>query len=70
MGKFFSKPIIIHPDFLLLDEEAVFEYKKQGISLNVWTINDESRMTQLIEWKVGGVVSNVSDMCLKALQRD
>jgi len=59
----------IHPDFRLLDEEAVLECKEQGIGLNVWTINDESRMFQLIKWKVSGVISNVPDLCLKALQR-
>lgn len=59
----------IHPDFQLLDEEAVLECREQGIGLNVWTINDESRMSRLIEWKVSGVISNFPDLCLKALQR-
>ncbi len=59
----------LHPDFTLLEEEAVKECKELGIGLNVWTINSEERMQKLIDWKVDGVISNYPDMCLKLLGR-
>ncbi len=59
----------LHPDFVLLDDEAVAECEKSGIGLNVWTVNDRERMSRLMDWKVSGVISNFPDMCLQLLGR-
>ena len=58
----------LHPDFALLDDQAVEECRKCGIGLNVWTVNTEERMKQLIEWDVNSVISNYPDMCLRLLK--
>ena len=59
----------LHPDFRLLDDETVEECRQSGIGLNVWTVNTEERMRQLMVWDVNCVISNYPDMCLKLLGR-
>ncbi|MFA6688965.1 MAG: glycerophosphodiester phosphodiesterase [Sphaerochaetaceae bacterium] len=59
----------LHPGFSLLDDETVAECKASGIGLNVWTVNDEQKMSRLMEWDVDSVISNVPDLCLKMLDR-
>ena len=59
----------MHPDFALLDDAIVAECKKNGIGLNVWTINEESQMRRLIDWDVDSAITNYPDMCLRLLGR-
>lgn len=59
----------LHPDYNLLDAKVVEECRKNGIGLNVWTINDKERMQQLIDWNVDSAISNYPDMCLQMLGR-
>ena len=59
----------LHPDYNLLDDETVAECREKGIGLNVWTVNTEDRMRQLMAWDVNSVISNYPDMCLRLLCR-
>jgi glycerophosphoryl diester phosphodiesterase len=59
----------LHPDFQLLDDETVEECRKEGVGINVWTINTEERMRKLMAWNVRSVISNYPDMCLRMLGR-
>lgn len=59
----------MHPDFALLDDAIVAECRQNGIGLNVWTINEESQMRQLIDWDVNAAITNYPDMCLRLLGR-
>ena len=59
----------MHPDYTLLNDSVVAECRENGIGLNVWTINDESRMKQLIRWDVDSAITNYPDMCLRMLGR-
>lgn len=59
----------LHPDFQLLDDEAVKECRQLGIGINVWTINTEERMRKCMDWNLRGVISNYPDMCLRLLGR-
>lgn len=59
----------LHPDFTLLDDITVTECGQNGIGLNVWTINTEERLRQLIKWNVNSTITNYPDMCLKILGR-
>lgn len=47
-----------HPDFCLLNEEAVKECKRNGVGINVWTVNDLAAFEQLMEWNVDGIITN------------
>ena len=55
----------MHPSFDLLDDSIVSECRKNGIGLNVWTINEEAQMKQLIKWDVNAAITNYPDMCLR-----
>ncbi len=64
----------MHPDFALLDDQTVSECAEFGIGLNVWTVNTEERMGQLMRWDerygiVNSVIGNFPDMCLRMLGR-
>ncbi|MBQ3729591.1 MAG: glycerophosphodiester phosphodiesterase [Spirochaetales bacterium] len=59
----------IHPDFKLLDHGIVSDCKDHGIGVNVWTINEEDQMRQLIKWDVNAAITNYPDMCLRLLGR-
>ena len=59
----------LHPDFNLLDDNVVAECKKNGIGLNVWTVNSEDQVKKLIEWDANAVISNYPDMCIRQLGR-
>ena len=59
----------MHPSFDLLDDGIVSECRRNGIGLNVWTINEEAQMKQLIKWDVNAAITNYPDMCLRLLGR-
>ena len=59
----------LHPDYNLLDDQTVAECRQADIGLNVWTVNTEDRMRQLMAWDVNSVISNYPDMCLRLLKR-
>ena len=60
----------LHPDYNLLDDQTVAECRDKRIGLNVWTVNTEDRMRQLMAWGVNSVISNYPDMCLRLLDRN
>lgn len=47
-----------HPDYCLLNAEAVKECKENGVQINVWTVDDLASFEQLVEWDVEGVITN------------
>ena len=59
----------LHPDYALLDDDTVAECRRCNIGLNVWTVNTEERMKQLMAWDVNTVITNYPDMCLRLLGR-
>ena len=60
----------LHPDYNLLDDQTVAECRDKRIGLNVWTVNTEDRMRQLMAWGVNSVISNYPDLCLRLLDRN
>ena len=51
-----------HPDFNLIDEEAVKECHLHDVEVNVWTVNDESDMLKCKAWNVDGLITNNPDI--------
>jgi len=51
-----------HPDIKTLTKEAVDECIMNGISLNVWTVNDMESLKKCVEWGITGVITNYPDM--------
>ncbi|MDR3139875.1 MAG: glycerophosphodiester phosphodiesterase [Treponema sp.] len=59
-----------HPDIGCLNDETVAECKKQGIGLNVWTVNDMGGLLRLEEWGCDGIITNFPDVCKKWLKNN
>ena len=53
-----------HPEYSLLDDDAVKELKVHDVMINVWTVNDEEKMRKCIKWDVDGLITNVPDKAL------
>ncbi|MGM9529812.1 MAG: glycerophosphodiester phosphodiesterase [Phascolarctobacterium sp.] len=51
-----------HPYHGSLTAEAVAEIKSHGIAINTWTVNDESRVRELLALGVDIVIGNFPDM--------
>jgi glycerophosphoryl diester phosphodiesterase len=52
-----------HPGIKFLDDKVVAECKKQGVKLNVWTVNDMASLLKLAAWDCGGVITNFPGVC-------
>lgn len=52
-----------HPDTRLLNDFIVDDCRKNGIGLNVWTVNDMEMLERMKEWKIDGVITNYPDIC-------
>ncbi len=58
----------LHPDYECITDEMVEECRKNGIGINAWTINDDSKMLKLKEWNVSGCITNSPDIALRVLK--
>jgi len=56
-----------HPWVDALDGEAITAAHRAGLRVNVWTCNDPEQATQLAEWGVDGIVTDVPDVIVAAL---
>jgi glycerophosphoryl diester phosphodiesterase len=57
----------VHPWNPLVDEAMVAAAHAAAVEVNVWTVDDAERIRQLAAWGVDGVVTNVPDIALRAL---
>lgn len=53
----------LHPYDQLLTPQCVAAFHAQGIEVNVWTVDDPTRMSELMSWGVDGIITNVPDIC-------
>lgn len=54
-----------HPDLNFLTEDQVEECHRNGVGVNVWTVNKKKHMKQLAQWKVDGIFTNYPDKARK-----
>ena len=47
-----------HPDGSLFTRENAENCREHGIGVNVWTVNDLKMYENMVEWGVGGVITN------------
>lgn len=59
----------LHPHETLVDNEMREATKNEGIQLNVWTVNDQFRISELSELGVDGLITDVPDEVLETLHR-
>jgi len=54
---------------MLLQKPAwVEEFKKMGLEINTWTVNDEKAMKYLVEMGVDAIIGNYPDLTSKVLK--
>lgn len=51
----------LHPDHSCVDADMVRAAREAGLYVNVWTVDDEERMEELVRMGVSGLISNVPD---------
>ena len=56
-----------HPYHGSLTPEAVAEIKSHGIAINTWTVNEETRVRELLALGVDIVIGNFPDMVKRVL---
>ena len=57
----------IHPANSLVTKNFIAACKQKEIHINVWTVNDEDRMEELIDLGVDGIVTDVPDIALEVV---
>lgn len=59
----------IHPSDRFVTEEMVAAAHAVGLAVNVWTVDDERRMAELIGWGIDGIVTNVPAVARAVVDR-
>ncbi len=59
----------LHPWYGLVDVTLVERCHDAGLLINVWTVDEPERISQLAAWGVDGIVTNRPDVALAALGR-
>jgi len=59
----------LHPHDQIVDAALVDACHASGIEVNVWTVDDPARMTELVALGVDGICTNVPDVALGVLGR-
>ena len=61
--------LALHPWVATLTRETVDACHAAGVQVNTWTCDDPARMTELVEWGIDGICTNVPDVALGVLGR-
>lgn len=56
-----------HPGKKILTRDQVKECHRQGVGVNVWTINKKKDIRKMIKWQVDGIITNHPDLVRKEL---
>jgi glycerophosphoryl diester phosphodiesterase len=59
----------LHPYDLTVDAGLVAAAHEVGLAINVWTVDDPGRITELAKLGVDGICTNVPDVAVAALAR-
>jgi glycerophosphoryl diester phosphodiesterase len=57
----------LHPYDTFVDRSLVTRAHAAGVAVNVWTVDDPDRMTELAGMGVDGIITNVPDVACEAL---
>ena len=60
----------LHPWTDLLTRQCIDTFHAHGLQVNSWTIDDPSRMAEVIEWGIDGICTNAPDVALHVLGRN
>lgn len=62
------RPAALHPEAVLVDARAVFDWHARGYALNVWTVDDPAELRLLGALGVDGVITNRPKFARAVLQ--
>ncbi|GEO11266.1 glycerophosphodiester phosphodiesterase [Segetibacter aerophilus] len=62
LSKLGFTPTIYSPEFHLVDQQLIADCKKLGMQIIPWTVNDVSKMKQLKEWGVDGIITDFPNL--------
>jgi glycerophosphoryl diester phosphodiesterase len=51
----------IHPALEDVSKELVEHAHREGLRVNVWTVNDEADMLRILEWGVNGIITDIPE---------
>lgn len=58
----------VHPFVAVVDEDVVRLAHSEGLTVNVWTVDDPARMRELAAAGVDGIITNVPDVARAAMR--
>ena len=61
---------IIHPQIGAVNEKIMEACRKNGIEVNVWTVDSNHDIKRAMELGVTGIITNVPDKVLKVLREN
>ncbi len=57
-----------HPHHAFVDEALAEACAAAGVALNTWTVDEPTRLRELVSWGIAGVVTNVPDAARAVLE--
>jgi glycerophosphoryl diester phosphodiesterase len=57
----------LHPYFGNVTQQCIEVFHSHGVQVNSWTVDDPAVMSQLVDWGIDGLCTNVPDVALKVL---
>jgi len=61
------KPEIISPYFKLLDKDLISELQSKNQKIIPWTVNSQSEMLQMIDFKVDGIITDYPNILVELI---
>jgi glycerophosphoryl diester phosphodiesterase len=58
---------VLHPWVKRVDRALLTECQRRGIEVNTWTCDDPDRMSELINWGIDGICTNVPDVARRVI---
>ena len=60
----------LHPAlYHMQDPDLIPAARRQGLAVNVWTVNEEPHMEMLVQQKVDAIITNRPDLCRRVVDR-
>ena len=60
----------LHPAlYHMQDPQLIPAARRQGLAVNVWTVNEEPHMEMLMQQKVDAIITNRPDLCRRVVDR-
>jgi glycerophosphoryl diester phosphodiesterase len=58
---------VLHPWVKRVDRKLLHDCQQRGIEVNTWTCDDPHRMSELIDWGIDGICTNVPDVARRVI---